>query len=247
MRPLLNGGTLAGLLFCSYCTEPVTETSAGEFLCGQGASLSKLVGTRLRELVGTPERRRTLESGASSKWYCPRCAVSMIRAGTETVCPACALNLTRLIYQVLEFNPHVPAPSPPLDAKIFLELHDSTLQTIDAHGFSLRAYVHRWARASGRWIGTGWLQCFQFDIANVHALRFAPSLPQSISGGALQLADTVYENLLPYPGPACGPMQLALELVGGDSLSLDGALQSVRAVDEARYVEPLPDDMAPAG
>ena len=134
MRPLPNGGTLAGLLFCSYCTEPVTETSAGEFLCGQGASLSKLVGTRLHELVATPERRRTLDSGAKSKWYCPRCAVSMIRAGTETVCPACALNLTHLIYQILEFNPHVPGPSPPSATKILLELHDSKLQSIDAQG-----------------------------------------------------------------------------------------------------------------
>jgi hypothetical protein len=171
----------------------------------------------------------------------------MIRAGTETVCPACALNLTHLIYQILEFNPHVPAPSPPLDAKIFLELHDSTLQTIDAQGFSLRAYVHRWSRASGRWIGTGWLQSFQFDIASFHESPFAPALPRSISGGALELAGTLYENLIPYPEPACGPMQLAIELTNGDSLALEGELQSIRAVDEACYVEALPDDMAPAG
>jgi hypothetical protein len=42
-------------------------------------------------------------------------------------------------------------------------------------------------------------------------------------------------------------MQLALELVGGDPITLDGALQSIRAVDHACYVEALPDDMAPAG
>jgi hypothetical protein len=111
-RPQLNA-KVSGLLFCSYCTAPVTETTAGEFLCGRGASLSKLVGTRLRELVATPERRCSLEACASSKWHCPRCAVAMVRAGSETVCPACALNLTQLIYQILEFNPHVPAPSLP--------------------------------------------------------------------------------------------------------------------------------------
>jgi hypothetical protein len=171
----------------------------------------------------------------------------MIRAGSETVCPACALNLTHLIYQILEFNPHVPAPSPPSDVKMFLELHDSKLQSIDAQGFALRAYVHRWSRRSGRWTGTGWLQSFQLDVASFRASRFAPSLPQSISAGILQLSDTVYENLLPYPEPGSGPMQLALELVGGDPITLDGALHSIRAVDDACYVEALPDDMAPAG
>jgi len=233
-------------LFCPYCTEPVSETSAGELLCGQGGLLSKLVGARLRELVATPERRLTLDAGATCKWYCPRCAVAMIRAGSETVCPACALNLTHLVYQILEFNPHVPAPSPPSDAEMFLELHDSKLQSIDAQGFTLRAYLHRWSRRSGRSTGTGWMQSFRFDVASFRGSRLVPALPQSIASGILQLADTDYQNLLPYPEPGSGPMQLVLELVGGHPITLDGALQSIRAVDDASYVESLPDDMAPA-
>jgi hypothetical protein len=171
----------------------------------------------------------------------------MIRAGIETVCPACALNLTHLIYQILEFNPHVPAPSPPSDAKTFLELHDSKLQSIDAQGFALRAYLHRWSRRSGRWTGTGWIQSFRFDVASFRGSRLVTALPQLIARGILQLADIDYENLLPYPEPGSGPMQLALELVDGDPVSLNGALQSIRAVDNACYVEALPDDMAPVG
>jgi hypothetical protein len=165
-------------------------------------------------------------------------------AGAVVYCPGCFLDLRPLLYELIEFNPHLPRLVPPDEVRCAIELHDSEVLAADAEGFMLDAYVHRWRRKEKTWIGTGWTQSFRVDLQM--ADRSAVAVPPfAVAGGGWRISQEKYENLISYPVPTLGHAHITLELVQGGVVEFRGELISLRAVGEARFVETLPIDFAP--
>lgn len=219
----------------------------GDVRCGQGALISRSVASALFELVqsaDSPLLETAPAAATKSTWFCPRCGDSAVGEGFRVACPSCGLSLSPILRELIELNPHVPAPSPPEEVRVALELHDSALVLVTARAVTLTAYVHRWVRRHGNWTGTGWLQDYRFDFFALNVPELPP-LPQDLAGGRLVFETRAHENLIHYPMHERGMARLLLELTSGGVLELRGELRALRAAGDARFVEVLPGDLGP--
>lgn len=134
--------------------------------------------------------------------------------------------------------------------KTSIELHDSYLGSYVMQNGALifdlcPAYLHKWEKENGTWVGTGWHQNASIKIENVKELHKKPTLPVEISDGRLSVEDTIFNDLIPVPLNMSGPSLLTLYLFGGMVLEISGSSVSIQLQGEAKFVENLPDDMAP--
>jgi hypothetical protein len=237
-------------MFCVYCAEQTVDAGVGEYQCSQGAMLSRHIVQRLLALLAEPRTTSSAmipagsDSPSSPTWFCPRCGLQMYSVRGGVSCPGCFVDIGALLYELVEFNPHVPNPTVPDEVRSAIELHDSRLVSVEEDGLVLVAYVHRWRLKNRTWSGTGWSQDFRIGIRS-KSLPTPPPLPVDIGSGTLVVAGTAHENLIPYPLPKLGKAELVLHLVPTHTIELRGELVSVSAVGHARLVETLPADFAP--
>jgi hypothetical protein len=119
-----------------------------------------------------------------------------------------------------------------------IEFHDSTLERAERVGddveLILVAYVHR-APAPGLHRGTGWSQEARVRIRDSRGEASA----MTIVRGKLSVAEHRYENLVPVPVRAEGPVLLELEGDQGEIVRLTGTAVSIDLTGEATFVEDL--------
>jgi hypothetical protein len=130
-----------------------------------------------------------------------------------------------------------------------IELHDSRLVVVRAAGavvIQLRpAYVHHWTRTSGGWRGEGRSQAADVRIAAGSVASPPGDGPLQVVDGWLQAGDQRFENLLPAPLEAPGPVSGSLTLVNAPPLTFAGVGLEIRLAGSPVFVEALPAEWAP--
>jgi hypothetical protein len=127
---------------------------------------------------------------------------------------------------------------------VALELHDSTLESVEHEGHVLiarfSAYVHRSSGAPGVDAGTGWSQSVHFRIGGARVKGSLGSLPMELLGGRLVVSGQVFDNLVRMPLIDSG--LVSVQLQGSNSLELviDGEGIEANLVGPAKYLESFP-------
>ena len=127
---------------------------------------------------------------------------------------------------------------------VALELHDSTLESIEQEGSVLvarfSAYIHRSSGAPGVDAGTGWSQSVHFRVGRARINGSPGLLPMELLGGRLMVSGRVFDNLVPMPLIDSGPV--SVELQGSDRVPfvIDGEGIEANVVGPAKYLEPFP-------
>jgi hypothetical protein len=94
--------------YCPRCGSEIWFTKSGEGRCPSGAAYSVSATVALADLK--PQSPSSLELGPPSTWYCPACGKRMYGTTADPTCASCGRSLSkRLLYQLVEFNPHEPA------------------------------------------------------------------------------------------------------------------------------------------
>ena len=131
----------------------------------------------------------------------------------------------------------------------WIEFHDSEVNAIvvSADGVSLHldAYVHRWERRSGEWVGTGWIQPVTVAVRNGTTPITQFKTPLEIIDGYVRVNDTVYRNLVRLPFQGGGAVQVTMELFDGAVLEVAGDQVTITATGDALFLEELPADLRP--
>jgi len=131
----------------------------------------------------------------------------------------------------------------------WIEFHDSHLDAIATSGndvsIHLRAFVHRWERRDGTWVGTGWVQPATITVSN--PTMPVPAIETSVDvwNGSVRVDETVHDNLAPLPFEATGSVQVLMELVTGVVVEISGDQVTLAATGDARFVEDLLADLLP--
>lgn len=141
-----------------------------------------------------------------------------------------------------------PADGP----RVYLELHDSTLQEVETcrgwlHLYLYPAFVHVWRREEGGWRGQGWSRDVLLSVADGEVSSGGSSaLPSDVSEGQLSIGAERLDNILSLPYGETGETHLRLRLTNGDSIEVRGAGVSLFATNHGSLVNAeLPDDFAP--
>jgi hypothetical protein len=128
-----------------------------------------------------------------------------------------------------------------MNEKTAIELHDSVLERIEAVGgdlvLLLTAYVHRSAGEPAVDPGSGWTQSARLRI---HNGRGDASCPVDIMTGSVLAGDLAYENVLPVPFPADGPIRLELQGGLGQIGRFTGDTMSIELTGEPGFIETYP-------
>ena len=131
----------------------------------------------------------------------------------------------------------------------WIEFHDSDVNAIvaagDAVSLHLDAYVHRWDRRNGEWVGTGWIQPVTVAVRNGTTPITQVELPMEIADGYVRVNDTVYQNLVPLPFQGDGTVLAVMELADSTLLQFAGDQVTVTEAGDARFVEDLTADLRP--
>lgn len=132
-----------------------------------------------------------------------------------------------------------------------LEFHDTWLDLADAtdsQSLHFRpAYIHRWLLSESGAIGEGRTQNAILTIDEC-----APRLPQGphrcqIASGTITTGSASYEELVPVPFSAAGPISLRIDLVDGTTIRLTGSHATIALIGTSSFVETLPTEFAPQG
>lgn len=125
-----------------------------------------------------------------------------------------------------------------------LELHDSTLESVEHEGNVLiarfSAYIHRSSGAPGVDAGTGWSQSVHFRLGGARVKGSLGSLPMKLLGGRIVVSGRVFDNLVPIPLIDSGPVSVQLQGSNRVELVIDGEGVEANLVGPAKYVEPFP-------
>jgi hypothetical protein len=128
-----------------------------------------------------------------------------------------------------------------MNEKTAIELHDSVLERIEAVGSDLllllTAYVHRSTGEPAVDPGSGWTQSARVRI---HNGRGDAPCPVDIRTGSVRAGDMAYDNVLPVPFPAEGPIRLELQGGLGEIVRLAGDTMSIELTGEPDFIEAYP-------
>ena len=131
----------------------------------------------------------------------------------------------------------------------WVEFHDSTLESaslgFDGVTLLFDAYVHRWERIDGRWVGTGWSQPVSISIGGPAVGRDMVG-PVEVDEGCLTIDESTDGGLVPLPLLRRGQVTLRVGLCTGERLEFAGRGVRVESQGEATFVEELPEDMRPS-
>jgi len=131
-----------------------------------------------------------------------------------------------------------------MEENLAIELHDSTLESIESHGevlvARLTAYVHRSSGRPGIDAGSGWSQelhlCFSSGLASgSHNI-----LPMEILQGYIESAGQRLQNTIPIPFVRGGPVTLVMNGWNEQRVEISGVDLEAVLVGEARFVEQFP-------
>src|SRR5258706_8571432 len=93
---------------------------------------------------------------------------------------------------------------------VALELHDSTLESIEQEGNVLIARfsggIHRSPGAPGVDAGTVWSQSVHFRVGRARVKGSMSSLPMKVLGGRLTVSGRGFDNVVPIPVIDSGPV-----------------------------------------
>jgi len=127
---------------------------------------------------------------------------------------------------------------------VALELHDSTLESVEHEGALLiarfSAYIHRSSGAPGVDAGTGWSQSVHFRVGRARVRGSLGSLPMELLGGRLVVSGRVFDNLVPMPLIDSGPVSVQLQGRNSLELVIEGEGVEANLVGPAKYLEPFP-------
>lgn len=123
-----------------------------------------------------------------------------------------------------------------------IEIHDSTLDSIEKNGSTLvavlSAYLHSSVGSPGVSPGSGWSQTAHLQIGD--GTDNGVGTPVGLSGGKVDLGDEVHDNLIPLPMTHDGPVRIELETAKGEIVVLAGNGLRVVLVGSAVRVDDFP-------
>lgn len=131
----------------------------------------------------------------------------------------------------------------------FLEFHDSTIVSVATDQQSLHigidAYVHRWQKVEGRWMGSGWVQPVRITLSESITWPHL-GLPAGLTSGRVEMDGRAYD-LVPLPHKSQGRVTVTLALTTGEVIEVIGADFTVEAIADGRLAEDLPDEFREHG
>lgn len=123
-----------------------------------------------------------------------------------------------------------------------IEIHDSTLESIERNGSTLvavlSAYLHSSAGSPGASPGSGWSQTAHIEIGDGN--DNGVGTPVGLIGGKVDLGDEVRDNLIPIPLTHEGPVRVELETAKGETVVLAGNGLRVVLLGSAVHIEEFP-------
>jgi len=123
-----------------------------------------------------------------------------------------------------------------------IELHDSTLESIEKNGSTLvavlSAYLHSSAGSPGASPGSGWAQ--SAHLLTGDGTENGVGTPVGLIGGKVDLGDQVHDNLIPLPLSHEGPVRIELESAKGEVVILEGNGLRVVLLGSAVHIEEFP-------
>ncbi len=128
-----------------------------------------------------------------------------------------------------------------MEGNAAIEIHDSTLQSIELHGDALvavlSAYVHRSPGRPGVDPGTVWLQTIELRFDEGHVTGNHEALPMKLLDGHLDVPGQNFHDLIPVPFKRVGAARLKLGGWNGTRVVVDGASLQTVFIGQPRYVE----------
>ena len=126
-----------------------------------------------------------------------------------------------------------------------LEIHDSNLAGIELAGHDAvlhldDAYIHRSEGRPGIDPGSGWLQDIDLVISGAVVESLPSGLPRALTGGALSVAASAWDNLIPLPLAVSCAVSFSVVTTSGETLLVRGSGAEVVPRGEPRYLEPFP-------
>lgn len=118
-----------------------------------------------------------------------------------------------------------------------IELHDSEISGIERIGSDIHilfnpAYIHR--------DGKGWNQVVEIVVHEAKAHIGKVTFPVTVNDGSMRTQLGPYHNLLNIPFATSGPVELELELLSGEKVSIHGNGVSHQLKNEPVFVEEFP-------
>ena len=128
-----------------------------------------------------------------------------------------------------------------VDENVAIEIHDSTLESIDARTDPvvavLSAYVHRSLGRPGIDAGTGWSQSLQLRFYGGSATGSLGAVPMELLNGRLEVASEVFASTIPMPLNRTGPVRIELLGWNEQRIVIEGKSVEATLVGQARYIE----------
>jgi hypothetical protein len=126
-----------------------------------------------------------------------------------------------------------------------LEIHDSNLAGIELAGPDAvlhldAAYIHRSEGRPGIDPGSGCVQDIDLVIYGAVVESVPSGLPRALTGGALSVGGTAWDNLIPLPLAVSGAVSLSVATSDGEPVLVRGSGVEVVPRDEPKYMEPFP-------
>lgn len=123
-----------------------------------------------------------------------------------------------------------------------IELHDSDLAAVSTRDGEIvvtlaPAYIHRSAGLPGIEGGSGWLQPAALSFGEAVLVDLPAKLPATISEGVLRIGGAVHSNLIPGAGEFRDPIELALVLTTGETLTIEAHRLRIDLHGVASFVE----------
>ena len=125
---------------------------------------------------------------------------------------------------------------------VAIELHDSTIGSIDREGENLRigltpAYLHRSNGTAGVDPGTVWIQEVWMILRGVRLSAKTPLLPLKLADGSLSLGASVYNNCLPASLDHVGEVKLRLLFEDSSDLHIVAEEIHLILIGNPKYLE----------
>ena len=136
-----------------------------------------------------------------------------------------------------------------MTASFSLELHDSTLESVEtlAGRAVIRltpAYLHRVESEGERRTSTGWLQDFEIWLEEPIVTSMPKVLDCWLADGTLEIDGKLYNNVIPLPQFSAGDVLLKAVTEHSEALQVQAKLVRFIAIGEPRFLENHPDDFA---
>jgi transcription initiation factor TFIIIB Brf1 subunit/transcription initiation factor TFIIB len=92
-------------MYCPYCGASLSPTESGELRCvASGALFSQSLRQRFEQMTKDYDGLSSDEENPETRLHCPRCGS---KTGRVRCLDCGAVLSTAMVYEIVEFNPHV--------------------------------------------------------------------------------------------------------------------------------------------